>query len=92
MIFPLQIRAARALLGWNQNELADVASIGVATLRRLEASDTQLRGSAEVIWKIQVALENAGVEFIPDDDLKGPGVRLKESTRSKTRRKRRSSG
>ena len=38
------------------------------------------------------ALEKAGVEFIPEDDLKGPGVRLKESTRSKPRRKRKSSG
>ena len=88
MIFPLQIRAARALVGWNQNELADAASIGVATLRRLEVSHTQLRGSAEVIWKIQVALEKAGVEFIPEDDLKGPGVRLKDSRRLKPRRKR----
>ena len=34
----------------------------------------------------------AGVEFIPEDDLKGPGVRLKESTRPKPRRKRKSSG
>ena len=47
-----------------------------------------LRRIAAVIWKIQVALEKAGVEFIPEDDLKGPGVRLKESTRSKPRRKR----
>ena len=35
-----------------------------------------------MIWKIQVALEKAGAEFIPEDDLKGPGVGLKESTRS----------
>jgi hypothetical protein len=38
--------------------------------------------------KIQVALEKAGVEFVPEDDLKGPGVRLKESTRSKAGRQR----
>jgi transcriptional regulator with XRE-family HTH domain len=92
MIFPRQIRAARALLGWNQNELADAASIGVATLRRLEVSDAQLRGSADVIWRIQVALEKAGVEFIADDELKGPGVRLKESIRSMSLRKPKSSG
>ncbi len=41
-----------------------------------------------VIGERDVALEKAGVEFIPEDDLKGPGVRLKESTRSKPRRKR----
>jgi hypothetical protein len=45
-------------------------------------------GSARTLWKLQTALEKAGVEFIPEDDLKGPGVRLKESTRSKARRKR----
>jgi hypothetical protein len=78
-------------LGWNQNELAEAASIGVATLRRLEVSDAQLRGSAQVIWRIQMALEEAGVEFIADDEFKGSGVRLKESTRSKTRRKPKSS-
>jgi hypothetical protein len=42
--------------------------------------------------KIQVALEKAGVEFIPEDDLKGPGFRLKESTRSKPPRTRKSLG
>ena len=31
------------------------------------------------------------VEFIPEDDLKGPGVSLKKSARSKARRKRKSS-
>jgi transcriptional regulator with XRE-family HTH domain len=77
LIFAPQIRAARALLGWNQLELAEAASIGVATLRRLEAAGTEIRGSVEVVWKIQTALERAGVEFIPADESKGPGVRLK---------------
>jgi hypothetical protein len=36
-----------------------------------------IRGSVEVLWKIQTALEKAGVEFIPGDESKGPGVRLK---------------
>ena len=88
MIFPPQIRAARALLGWNQVDLAEAAAVGVATLRRLEATGTQLRGSVEVIWKIQQALEKAGVEFIPADDQKGLGVRLKERARTKVKRGR----
>jgi hypothetical protein len=50
----------------------------VATIRRLEAAP-QIRGAAETLWKIQRALEAAGVEFISADEAKGPGVRLKDS-------------
>ena len=76
MIFAPEIRAARGLLGWSQLELAEAAGVGVATVRRLEGAG-KVRGSAEVIWKIQTALEVAGVEFIPADETRGPGVRLK---------------
>jgi hypothetical protein len=41
------------------------------------------RGSVEPILKIQQALEAAGVEFIPADDEKGPGLRLKHKMRGK---------
>jgi len=77
MIDAAQIRAARALLNINQTDLARMASVHVATIRRLEAA-SQIRGAAETLWKIQKALEAAGVEFIPADEAKGPGVRLKE--------------
>ncbi len=77
MIFTEQIRAARALLGWSQDDLANNASIGVATLRRLEGARGEIRGTAETLWKIQKALEQGGVEFIDGDDTKGPGLRLK---------------
>ena len=75
MILPKQIKAARALLGLNQDELAQAAGIGSATLKRVEATD-QIRGAAGTIWKIEQALEKAGVEFIPAGAGKGPGVRL----------------
>ena len=42
----------------------------------MEGSDGTLRGTAENVWKVQQALENAGVIFI-DADEEGPGVRLK---------------
>jgi transcriptional regulator with XRE-family HTH domain len=83
MIFAPQIRAGRALLGWSQLELAEAASVGVATVRRLEAAETQIRGSVESVWKIQQALEAAGVEFIREEGGKGPGVRLKQSQGSR---------
>jgi transcriptional regulator with XRE-family HTH domain len=78
MIFSREIRAGRALLGWSQLELAQAASVGVATVRRLEASDSVIRGSVETVWKIQQALEKAGVEFIPAEGMKSAGVRLKK--------------
>jgi transcriptional regulator with XRE-family HTH domain len=82
LIVPSQIRAARALLGLSQGQLADLAAVGAATVKRIEAS-AEIRGSAETFWKIQTALEEAGVEFIPADETKGPGVRLKHRTRDK---------
>jgi transcriptional regulator with XRE-family HTH domain len=83
MIFAREIRAARALLGWSQLELAEAASVGVATVRRLEAAETQIRGSVESVWKIQKALEVAGIEFIPEEAGRGPGVRLKQGRDSR---------
>ena len=80
MIGPAQIRAARALLDVNQTKLSEWASISVATLKRIESS-SEIRGAADTIWKIQQALESAGVEFIPEEEGRGPGVRLKRASR-----------
>jgi hypothetical protein len=40
-----------------------------------------IAGSARMLWKIQTALETAGVEFNPADEEKGPGLRLKHKVR-----------
>lgn len=77
MIFPIQLRAARALVGWSQQDLADQAGIGIATVKRIEASGHTITGAANTIWKLQNALENEGVAFISPDAEGGPGVRLK---------------
>jgi transcriptional regulator with XRE-family HTH domain len=81
MITAAQVKAARALLGLSQNELAEKTGLGIATIKRLELS-TELRGAATTLWKVQIALEEAGVEFLPASDESGPGVRLKPSGRS----------
>ena len=80
MILPRQIKAARALLGLGQTQLSDLAGVGIATLKRIEAR-WEIRGAAATIWKIQTALETAGIEFISAEGGKGPGVRLKEPAR-----------
>ena len=85
MIFSREIRAGRALLRWSQLDLAQAASVGVATVRRLEATELEIRGSVETAWKIQQALEKAGIEFIPAEGGRGPGVRLRKVPTRKAR-------
>jgi len=82
MVGPAQIRAARALLGINQRELSKCAEVAISTVKRIEVSE-EITGSARTLSKLQTALERAGVEFIPEDETTGPGVRLKRSGRSK---------
>lgn len=76
MITPRQIRAARALLGWSQQELADKAIVSVNALARLEKGAVDSRVST--VSAIQKALVKAGIEFLPPD-AKGEGVRLRSS-------------
>jgi predicted transcriptional regulator len=72
-----QLRAARALLGWNQDMLAESSGVGIATVRRLEGQSGRIRATSDSVWALQSALEKAGVVFISEDDAGlGPGVRL----------------
>ncbi len=77
MIHPIQVRAARVLLGMDQQELATTSGVGLATLKRFEASGNNLTGTVQTISKIRRALETAGIVFIEQDEHLGPGVRLK---------------
>ena len=84
MITAAQCRAARGLLGWNQQELAERARVGVVTVHQLEAGVSQpRRATLEVIKR---AFESAGVEFI-DENGGGAGVRLREPRSPGGRRK-----
>lgn len=76
MILSEQIKAARALLGWDQASLAHHADVGLATVKRLESRPGVVGGTMETVMRIKSALEAAGVEFIglPED---APGVRLR---------------
>lgn len=75
-----QIKAARALLGWSQEELAASATVSLPTVKRLEAEDGLLGGRSETADKIRGALEIAGIEFI-DENGGGAGVRLSKPKR-----------
>ena len=76
MITSEQIRAGRALLRLTITDLARLANIGEATIKRIEAGSGLPSANVRTIDSIIRAFQNAGVEFIgtPDDR---PGVRLK---------------
>lgn len=83
MITAQQLRAARALLGMDQRDLAQIAHLSLPTIQRMEASDGVIRGNVESLMKLIDALERAGVELINEgaiSDRGGRGVRLKLSS------------
>jgi transcriptional regulator with XRE-family HTH domain len=80
MITAAQLKAARALAGLDQRELADRAGLSVPTIQRMEASEGVIRGNVDSLTKLIAALEAAGVELIGENapsNEGGRGVRLK---------------
>jgi len=85
MITPEQIRAARALLRLEQEELARRAGISISTVRRIEASGGHDLVAMATVESVRLSLEEAGVEFIMDGVLlkpKGNADRLYSSLRA----------
>lgn len=74
MITSGQIRAARALLRWNAEQLAERAGIGIATIRRIELMEGVPTGNIRTLESLKKALEEGGVEFI-GSAVDKPGVR-----------------
>ena len=75
MISASQIRAARALLGWSGQQLADRCSISLKTLRRYEGQSGVPSGSTRVMLLLKSTLEKEGVRFL-GDPMVNPGVEL----------------
>jgi transcriptional regulator with XRE-family HTH domain len=71
-ILPSQMRAARALIGWTREDLANASSVTVRHLARIEVGEIAPR--ARTLAAIRAALEAAGVEFTNGEQ---PGVRLR---------------
>ena len=72
-----QIRAARALLRWEQKDLAEAAQVSDQTIKRLEKMRGQVSGQLGTVQRIKNAMEKAGVKFINAGD-NGAGVRLRK--------------
>ena len=80
MITAAQLRAARALLGIDQRELAQRCSLSLPTIQRMEGSEGVIRGNVDSLMKLVEALSTAGIELIGEgatSNSGGRGVRLK---------------
>jgi transcriptional regulator with XRE-family HTH domain len=75
MVSIRQVKAARALLSWSQEDLAEKSGVSYPTIARLESGDSVLGGREDTVAKIIAALVDAGVEFTNGDQ---PGVRMKK--------------
>lgn len=73
-----QLRAARALAGVEQLALAEKAGVHVNTIRKVEAKGaSEITSAADVVRRIQQALEKEGIEFLNHGE---PGVKLRKLT------------
>ena len=80
MITGPQMRAARALLGFDQRQLAQAAGLSLPTIQRMEANNGVVRGNVDSLMKLVDALAAGGIELIGEganSSGHGRGVRLK---------------
>lgn len=81
MITAAQLRAARALLGIDQRQLADLSLVSLPTIQRMEASEGNVRGTVDTLTKVVEALDRLGLELIGENSESrgsGRGVRFKQ--------------
>ncbi len=75
MITSEQLRAARAMLRWEQTTLADNSKVSTATIKRIEGRSGPIEANQTTIDALQRALEAAGIEFTNGGQ---PGVRIRK--------------
>lgn len=84
MITAAQLRAARALLGFDQRKLAQLSGLSVPTIQRMEGSEDVIRGNVDSLMKLVAALDAAGLDLIDEGAASpqgGHGVRFKASAK-----------
>jgi len=82
MVTGTQMRAARALLGIDQRELARLSGISLPTIQRMETSEGNVRGVIDTLTKVVEAFDAAGIELIGENLRSvgdGRGVRFKQA-------------
>ena len=78
MLTSEQVRAARALLRWEQKDLAGASQVSLPSIQRLETKPGPIVAQPRTVAAIRAALEAAGVIFV-DENGEGPGVRLRKA-------------
>jgi len=81
VITAAQLRAARALIGIDQRQLAELSGLSVPTIQRMESSEGVIRGHVDSLVKLIAALDAAGVDLIAEGAVSaggGRGVRVKK--------------
>jgi hypothetical protein len=76
------VRAARALLRWEQRDLEAASSVSLPTIKRLESKPGIMAAHPSTVLALRRALESAGIDFI-DENGGGPGVRLRKRPHKK---------
>jgi ribosome-binding protein aMBF1 (putative translation factor) len=89
LIRAVQLRMARAALGWSLNELAEKAKVHLNTVRRCELGHEAMMGTMQ---KIEAVLRKEGIVFLEETGEDGPGIRMTQasdsaSTSAPTKRK-----
>jgi len=82
MITAAQMRAARALSGIDQRQLAELSGVSLPTIQRMEASEGNVRGVIDTLVKVVEAFDRSGIELIGEGAASregGRGVRLKQA-------------
>jgi transcriptional regulator with XRE-family HTH domain len=82
MMTAAQLRAARALLGIDQRQMAELAGVSLPTIQRMEALEGNVRGMIDTLTKIVEALDRAGIELIGENKVSregGRGLRFKNA-------------
>ena len=74
------IRAARALLRWEQRDLARASGVSLPTIKRLEVIPGNLAAHSSTVTALRRAFESVGIEFINGN---APGVRLRTHLKKK---------
>jgi transcriptional regulator with XRE-family HTH domain len=69
-----QLKAARALVGWEQTDLAKRPGVAISTVRRMESFEGEIGARTGTLSLVQRTLEKAGIEFLNSGS---PGVRLR---------------
>lgn len=70
------VRSARAMLRWEQKDLADKTQLSIASIKRLELLPGKLAAQSRTVTAITKAFEEAGIRFIIDSDIENKRLTL----------------